>query len=69
MSVSEVQKGRRAHIAVAAFIGDCENTRVPRNPDFTAPEGPILICLRACGSFQRNALYSGIGLVTLTREA
>ena len=27
-----------------------------RNPDFSAPEGPIFTCLRACGSFQRNTL-------------
>ena len=41
----------------------------PRNPDFSASEGPVFICLRACGSFQRNTLYIGIGLATLTREA
>jgi hypothetical protein len=41
----------------------------PRNPDFAAPEDPILISLRACGSFQRNTLYIGIGLATPTHEA
>jgi hypothetical protein len=41
----------------------------PRNPDFPASEGPIFICLRACGSFQRNTLRVVIGLAMFTREA
>jgi hypothetical protein len=41
----------------------------PRNPDFPKLEGPIFTRLRACGSFQGNALHIVIGLVTLTREA
>jgi hypothetical protein len=46
----------------AVFIGDCEILifRVGR---------PVFICLRACGSFQRNTLYIVIGLATITREA
>jgi hypothetical protein len=39
------------------------------NPDFPALEGPIFICLRACGSFQRNTLRIVIGLAMFTREA
>src|ERR1700746_3900852 len=41
----------------------------PRNPDFHASEGALFICLRACGSFQRNTLRIVIGLAMFTREA
>jgi hypothetical protein len=55
---------------MTVFIGDCENTGVAsKNPDFPKPERPIFTRVRACGSFQGNALHIVIGLVTLTREA
>ena len=69
MGVSEVHKDRCGHIAIGSLSVIVKIPEWRRNPDFPAPEGPISICLRACGSFQRNTLRIVIVLATLTREA